>query len=378
MIEIVLWDVDGTLLDFNAAEKAAIRTLFTEFGLGECTDAMLARYSEINTAFWKRLEKNELSREQVLLGRFEKFFAEYGIDAGIAPVFNEKYQLALGDTIVYRDDSLNIVKALKGKVKQYTVSNGTIAAQTKKLERSKLGDWMDGIFLSEKLGIEKPNAGFFEKVFSEICPGDLSKVMIVGDSLTSDIQGGMNAGIKTCWYNPEKRPVPGNYRIDYVVSDLHEAAALLDEGDVITYRSMTIDDYDKVYTLWMSCRNMGFNNLDDSREGIDKYLKRNPSTCFVAEQGKKITGVILSGHDGRRGFIHHMAVSEECRRRGIASSLLEHALSALKAEGINKAALLVFNYNETGNAFWESRGFTARNDVTYRNKLLTEMVRIDT
>ena len=226
MIEIVLWDVDGTLLDFNAAEKAAIRTLFSEFGLGECTDAMLSRYSEINTAFWKRLEKNELSREQVLIGRFEQFFGEYGIDAGLASAFNEKYQLSLGDTIVYRDDSLNVVKALKGKVKQYVVSNGTVAAQTKKLERSKLGELMDGVFLSERLGIEKPNIRFFEKVFSEIRPDDLSKVMIIGDSLTSDIRGGMNAGIKTCWYNPGRKPVPEDYRPDYVISDLHELETL--------------------------------------------------------------------------------------------------------------------------------------------------------
>ena len=228
MIEIILWDVDGTLLDFDAAEKAAIRAMFSEFGLGECTDAMLARYSEINTGFWKRLEKNELSREQVLLGRFEQFFGEYGIDTGIAPSFNERYQLSLGDTIVYRDDSLNIVRALRGKVKQYTVSNGTVAAQTKKLDKSKLGDLMDGIFLSEKLGVEKPNTAFFEKVFSEIRPANLSKVMIIGDSLTSDIQGGMNAGIKTCWYNPKKAPQPDHYRIDFVISDLHEIAALLD------------------------------------------------------------------------------------------------------------------------------------------------------
>lgn len=143
-------------------------------------------------------------------------------------------------------------------------------------------------------------------------------------------------------------------------------------------RVMTISDYDKVYDLWMSCKNMGFNNLDDSREGIGKYLKRNPSTCFVAVQDESVVGVILSGHDGRRGFIHHLAVSEERRRRGIASDLVDHALSALKAEGINKVALFVFNYNEAGNAFWESRGFTAREDLTYRNRALTEMIRIDT
>ena len=143
-------------------------------------------------------------------------------------------------------------------------------------------------------------------------------------------------------------------------------------------RLMTIDDYEKVYALWMSCKNMGFNNLDDSREGIDKYLKRNPTSCFVAVKGEDVVGVVLSGHDGRRGFIHHMAVMEEYRRQGIASNLLDHALAALESEGINKVALLVFNYNEEGNAFWESRGFTVRGDLIYRNKTLTEMARIDT
>ena len=143
-------------------------------------------------------------------------------------------------------------------------------------------------------------------------------------------------------------------------------------------RVMNTEDYDRVYALWMSCKNMGFNNLDDSRQGIEKYLKRNPSTCFVAEQGDAIVGVVLAGHDGRRGFIHHMAVAEHCRRQGIATDLLDQALAALKEEGINKAALLVFNRNEAGNAFWERQGFTARDDVTYRNKTLTEMIRIDT
>ena len=143
-------------------------------------------------------------------------------------------------------------------------------------------------------------------------------------------------------------------------------------------RVMNTEDYDRVYALWMSCKNMGFNNLDDSRQGIEKYLKRNPSTCFVAEQGDAIVGVVLAGHDGRRGFIHHMAVAEDCRRQGIATDLLGQALAALKEEGINKAALLVFNRNEAGNAFWERQGFTARDDVTYRNKELTEMIRIDT
>ena len=222
MITTILWDVDGTLLDFNAAERAAIRTLFAEFGLGECTDEMLARYSVINSGFWQRLERNELTKAQILTERFVQFFSEYGIDTRIVPEFNARYQLTLGDTIVYRDDSLNVIKALKGKVRQYVVSNGTVAAQTKKLKRSKIGELMDGVFLSEELGIEKPNAGFFEKVFAVIRPADLSEVMIVGDSLTSDISGGMNAGIRTCWYDPERKPDPADCRIDYVIHDLHE------------------------------------------------------------------------------------------------------------------------------------------------------------
>ena len=228
MIRTVLWDVDGTLLDFSAAEKAAIRAMFAKFGLGKCTDTMLARYSAINISFWQRLERNELSKIQVLTGRFEQFFSEYGISRRIVPEFNANYQLALGDTIVYQNDSLSVVKALKGKVKQYVVSNGTVVAQTKKLERSGLGELMDGIFLSEKLGVEKPCAAFFELVFSEIQPDDLSAVLIIGDSLTSDIQGGMNAGINTCWYNPGRKPVPDGYRVDYDIADLHELIPLLE------------------------------------------------------------------------------------------------------------------------------------------------------
>ena len=230
-IKTILWDVDSTLLDFGAAERAAIRKLFSEFGLGECTDEMLRRYSEINVSFWRRLERNEISRAEVLKGRFVQFFGEYGIDTSIVEEFDDLYQLRLGDTIVIRDDCLNILRALKGKVGQYVVSNGTVAAQTKKLSRSGIGELVDGIFLSEELGVGKPNAAFFKKVFEKIQPEDLSEVLIVGDSLTSDIQGGMNAGIRTCWYNPDGRPLPEGYRADLIISDLHELAELFEVED---------------------------------------------------------------------------------------------------------------------------------------------------
>ena len=146
----------------------------------------------------------------------------------------------------------------------------------------------------------------------------------------------------------------------------------------MTIRPMTPADYDAVYALWMSCKNMGFNNLDDSREGIARLLRRNPATSFVAFEGDRLAGVILSGQDGRRGYIYHMAVAEDFRRRGIATALLDRCLEALKAEGINKVALLVFRYNDAGNAFWERQGFTERKDVAYRNRELVKLIRIDT
>ena len=143
-------------------------------------------------------------------------------------------------------------------------------------------------------------------------------------------------------------------------------------------RLMTIEDYEKVYDLWMSCAGMGLNNLDDSREGIERFLRRNPNTCFVAKEGNAVIGAIIVGNDGRRGYIYHTAVHPQYRNQGIARSLVDTAISALEKEGINKAALVVFARNDAGNAFWEKMGFTVRNDITYRNKTLVEMVRIDT
>ncbi len=133
-------------------------------------------------------------------------------------------------------------------------------------------------------------------------------------------------------------------------------------------RKLTIADYDKVYALWLSCKGMGLNNLDDSRNGIERFLKRNPETCFVAENSGEVIGVIIAGNDGRRGYIYHIAVNPEYRRKGIAKALVNSALKALRDLGINKTALVVFERNADGNAFWESIGFTSRDDLVYRNK----------
>jgi ribosomal protein S18 acetylase RimI-like enzyme len=141
-----------------------------------------------------------------------------------------------------------------------------------------------------------------------------------------------------------------------------------------------MSDYDGVYELWTNTPGMGLNNLDDSRAGIEKYLNRNPRTCFVAEDDNAgIVGVILCGNDGRRGYIHHTAVKTTERKRGIGTSLVNAAMDALQNEGITKAALVVFADNELGDGFWERLGFTVREDLNYRNKTLDgRLVRMDT
>ena len=141
---------------------------------------------------------------------------------------------------------------------------------------------------------------------------------------------------------------------------------------------MNISDYEQVYQLWMSCSGMGLNNLDDSKEGIERFLNRNPETCFVAETEQKIIGVIIVGNDGRRGYIYHTAVDPDYRNQGIATKLVNEAMKTLKSLGINKVALVVFTKNSDGNAFWEKIGFTSREDLVYRNKAITEIIRIDT
>lgn len=143
-------------------------------------------------------------------------------------------------------------------------------------------------------------------------------------------------------------------------------------------RLMAVSDYDALYALWLSCPGMGLNDVDDSRDGIARFLARNPDTCFVAEEDGQIVGAIMAGSDGRRGFIYHTAVLPTHQRRGIGTALVAAALDALANIGITKVALVVFDRNRDGNAFWEKQDFTAREDLIYRNKALTQMTRIDT
>ena len=141
--KVILWDIDGTLLDFHKAEAAAIHALFRKFNLGECTEEMLSAYKAINLVYWQKLERGELTKPQVLIGRFLDFFAKYNLDTNCAAAFNDAYQLALGDTVHYFDGAWETVNAMRGKVLQCAVTNGTAVAQHKKLAASGLDQIFD-------------------------------------------------------------------------------------------------------------------------------------------------------------------------------------------------------------------------------------------
>lgn len=231
-IKILLWDIDGTILNFEKAEEAAIRKGFEENNLGVCTDQMLADYKQINKGYWEALERGEMTKEQILIGRFVEFFTKYNLDTSKADIFNKGYQVDLGDTICFNDDAYDLLVQLNKKYKQYAVTNGTAVAQHRKIDRSGIGEILEKCFISEEVGYEKPSEKFFEAVFEEIKKNEAvtvnrDEILIIGDSLTSDIKGGNNCGIKTCWYNPNHAGNESELRIDCEIDNLQQLLTFL-------------------------------------------------------------------------------------------------------------------------------------------------------
>lgn len=140
----------------------------------------------------------------------------------------------------------------------------------------------------------------------------------------------------------------------------------------MTIRTMTIEDFDQVHALWMTIKGFGIRSIDDSKEGVERFLKRNPTTSVVAEMDGKIVGSILCGHDGRRGCLYHVCVDENYRRHGIGKAMVVQAMQALKEEQINKVSLIAFSVNDIGNAFWNTIGWTEREDLNYYEFVLNE------
>lgn len=227
MIKVILWDIDATLLDFLAAEKAAIRFCFEKYGLGQCSDEMLKRYSTINKRYWEMLERGEMTKAEILVKRFEEFFESEGIETNCAEAFNGTYQVALGDTVCFRDNGYELVKKLKDSYRQYVVTNGTYIAQERKLRKSGIGELVEEAFISDLIGYEKPAIEFFDHVFEKIGPCEKNEVLIIGDSLTSDMRGGNNAGIVCCWYNPNHLENDKGVEIHYEIDELWQLEEIL-------------------------------------------------------------------------------------------------------------------------------------------------------
>ena len=203
MIEYVFLDLDDTILDFHKAERLAISKTFREFGL-EPTEEVLQQYHEINIMHWQMLERGELTREQVLVNRFGVLFERKGIQA--SPQYCARtYEHNLGIGHYFLPGAEEAVKRLHEKYRLFLASNGTASVQHSRLTSAGLYPWFEKVFISQKLGYNKPSRAYFEACYREIPGFDPKKAIMVGDSLTSDIQGGKNGGMRTVWVNPGHR-----------------------------------------------------------------------------------------------------------------------------------------------------------------------------
>lgn len=221
---VLLLDLDNTLLDFDWAESRALRRALEMYGI-EPTDTVVSRYNEINIRQWELLEEGKLTRSQVLVGRFEILFAEQGISCdGEAVAKTYERELSFGHRFIPGAEEL--LDTLYGHCDMYIVSNGCASVQDGRLKSSGISRYFRDIFISENIGFDKPGEDFFNYCFERIEGFSKDRCLIVGDSLTSDIRGGMNMGIKSCWFNPHGKPARPGITPDYVISELSELPAL--------------------------------------------------------------------------------------------------------------------------------------------------------
>ena len=225
MIEFLLLDLDDTILDFHKAEKIAITKTLQDFGL-TVTEDVLGTYSAINKAHWEMLERGELTREEVVTGRFKVLFDRFGLPVdAVACARAYEQNLAIGH--YFLPGAEEAVDRLSKKYRLFLVSNGTASVQKGRMTSANLYRFFEKVFVSQEIGYNKPAKEYFDGCFAQIPDFDPRKAMIVGDSLTSDILGGINAGIATCWVNPKGLPGRADIPADYEIKALSELEALL-------------------------------------------------------------------------------------------------------------------------------------------------------
>jgi len=225
VIKNLLLDLDDTLLDFKKAEAIAIRATFEELGI-DPSDENVALYSKINRSCWEKLELGEFTRDEVLHRRFDILFQHLGI-TGNAHTAQETYEYKLSFGAFYLDGAEELLITLFGQYRLYLATNGIINVQKRRIADSGIGKYFDGIFVSEKIGYNKPDKRFFDAIFAKIPNFKHEETLIVGDTLTSDIKGGINAGIKTVFFNPGGKVNTSDIIPDYEICSLSELPELI-------------------------------------------------------------------------------------------------------------------------------------------------------
>lgn len=226
MIEFLFLDLDDTILDFHKAERIALSKTISQFGL-EPNEEVLHRYHLINKAHWEMLERGELTRAEVLTRRFGVLFAEYGLDVDVQ-VCAKTYERNLSIGHYFLPGAEEAVDRLSKKYRLFLASNGTAVVQKGRMTSANLYRFFEKVFVSQEIGHNKPSKAYFDACFAQIPGFDPTKAMIVGDSLTSDIAGGINAGIRTCWVNPQHLPCPDHIHPDHEIEYLSQLETLLD------------------------------------------------------------------------------------------------------------------------------------------------------
>lgn len=227
---IVLFDADGTLLDFSKSEDEAVRATMTAVGI-EPDDGKVAVYSSINDGLWKRLERGEIEKDVLLYRRFEEFCEYYGYDTDTRLMARE-YMEQLSQKGYIFDGVIQLLDSLYGKTRMYIVTNGVDYVQRKRYASSGIGKYFDGIFISGEIGFEKPDVRFFEFVSGSVPDFCAGSTLVVGDSLTSDIKGANNFGLDSCWFNPKNKPLSQVALPTYTVNNYDGVYQIINTGDI--------------------------------------------------------------------------------------------------------------------------------------------------